>query len=152
MNCFRPPLAFGTAKWRHKQKLGSFQKPDLQPPALRGEKLCCNRRIWCRKACLSSSAAGACGRRSIRSQPEYNGKLTDVLYGFATTRIGEGHVVQDDPKARPGMTKQEIIDRLGWFKELGVTMSGVPIPRVEHIEAYFDYTQWVAEEIMPAVA
>lgn len=88
----------------------------------------------------------------IRSQPEYNGKLNDVFYGFATTRIGEGHVVQDDPKARPGMTKQEIIDRLGWFKELGVTMSGVPIPRVEHIGDYFDYTQWVAEEIMPAVA
>jgi hypothetical protein len=32
------------------------------------------------------------------------------------------------------------------------TMSSVPIPKVEHIEDYFDYTQWVAEEIMPAVA
>ncbi|CAN7625113.1 TIGR03619 family F420-dependent LLM class oxidoreductase [Phenylobacterium sp. LjRoot219] len=88
----------------------------------------------------------------IRSQPDYNGDLTDIFYGFATTRVGEGHVVQDDPKARPGMTKQEIIDRLGWFKELGVTMSAVPIPMVQSIEDYFDYTQWVAEEIMPAVA
>ena len=57
-----------------------------------------------------------------------------------------------DPKARPGMTRQEIIDRLGWLGELGVTMSSVPIPQLGHIQEYFDYTQWVAEEIMPAVA
>jgi probable F420-dependent oxidoreductase len=88
----------------------------------------------------------------IKSQPHYNGQLKDVMYGFATTRVGEGHTVKEDPRARPGMTKAEIIDRLGWFKQLGVTMSSVPIPRVEHIDEYFDYTQWVAEEIMPAVA
>lgn len=88
----------------------------------------------------------------IRSQPDYNGNLTDVFYGFATSRVGEGHVVQEDPRARPGMTKQEIIDRLGWFAELGVTTSSVPIPSLGHIEEYFDYTQWVAEEIMPAIA
>lgn len=87
----------------------------------------------------------------IKSQPDYNGKLTDVFYGFATSRVGEGHAVQDDPRARPGMTKQEIIDRLSWFKELGVTWSSVPIPKVQHIDEYYDYTQWVAEEIMPAV-
>jgi probable F420-dependent oxidoreductase len=87
----------------------------------------------------------------IKSQPDYSGKLTDVFYGFATTRIGEGHVPIDDPRARPGMTKQEIIDRLCWFKELGVTWSSVPIPIVKHIQEYYDYTQWVAEEIMPAV-
>jgi len=88
----------------------------------------------------------------IKSQPDYNGQLSEVFYGFATSRVGEGHVVQEDPKARPGMTRQEIIDRLGWFGELGVTMSSVPIPQVRHIQEYFDYTQWVAEEIMPAVA
>ncbi|MQY28739.1 TIGR03619 family F420-dependent LLM class oxidoreductase [Nocardia aurantia] len=88
----------------------------------------------------------------IRSQPDYSGGLTDVCYGFATTRVGEGHVAQEDPRARPGMTKQEIIDRLGWFAELGVTISAVPIPDVRHLDEYFDYTQWVAEEIMPAIA
>lgn len=88
----------------------------------------------------------------IKSQPDYNGKLSEVFYGFGTSRVGEGHVVQDDPKARPGMSKQQIIDRLSWFQQLGVTMSSVPIPQVEHIQDYFDYTQWVAEEIMPAVA
>ncbi|MFC5746277.1 TIGR03619 family F420-dependent LLM class oxidoreductase [Actinomadura rugatobispora] len=88
----------------------------------------------------------------IRSQPDYAGRLTEVFYGFATSRVGEGHAVRDDPRARPGMTGQEIIDRLGWFAELGVTMSSVPIPPLRHIDEYFDYTQWVAEEIMPAVA
>src|SRR3546814_4039054 len=47
----------------------------------------------------------------IRSLPDYNGRLDEVFYGFATTRVGEGHAVHDDPRARPGMTRQEIIDR-----------------------------------------
>jgi probable F420-dependent oxidoreductase len=88
----------------------------------------------------------------IRSQPDHHGRPTDVFYGFATSRVGEGHVAQEDPRARPGMTKQEIVDRLGWFAELGVTISSVPIPEVRHLDEYFDYTQWVAEEIMPAIA
>lgn len=87
----------------------------------------------------------------IKSRPEYNGRLEEVMYGFATTRVGEGHAVKHDPRARPGMTKSEIIERLGWLEERGVTMSSVPIPQVGHIQEYFDYTQWVAEEIMPAV-
>jgi probable F420-dependent oxidoreductase len=87
----------------------------------------------------------------IKSQPDYNGRLDDVYYGMATSRVGEGHVAQADPRARPGMTRQEIIDRLFWLKELGVTWSSVPIPKVQDIEAYCDYARWVAEEIMPAV-
>jgi probable F420-dependent oxidoreductase len=88
----------------------------------------------------------------IKSQPDYTGRLDDVFYGFSTSRVGEGHVVVDDPTARAGQSKQEIIDRLGWFKTLGVTMSSVPIPAVGSVDEYCDYTQWVAEEIMPAVA
>lgn len=87
----------------------------------------------------------------IRSQPDYGGRLEDIFYGFGTSRIGEGHVVLDDPRARPGQTKQEIIDRLSWFKTLGVTWSSVSIPPVKNIEEYRDYTQWVSEEIIPAV-
>lgn len=88
----------------------------------------------------------------IRSQPDYNGKLEDVFYGFSTTRVGEGHVVVDDPRARPGQTKEEIIDRLGWLADQGVNWSGIPIPAVRDIAEYRDYAQWIAEEIMPAVA
>lgn len=87
----------------------------------------------------------------IRSQPDYSGQLEEVFFGFSTTRLGEGHVPIDDPKARPGQTRQEIIDRLGWFGELGVTMSSVPIPAVGGLDEFRDYSQWVAEEIMPAI-
>jgi len=87
----------------------------------------------------------------IKSQPDYNGMLTDIFYGMATSRVGEGHVEVDDPRARPGMTRQEIIDRLSWLKDQGVTWSSVPIPKVNHIDEYCDYVRWVAEEIMPVV-
>jgi probable F420-dependent oxidoreductase len=88
----------------------------------------------------------------IKSQADYNGRLDNVFYGLATGRVGEGHVVLDDPTYRPGMAKQEIVDRLGHFATLGVTMSGLPIPQLASKQAYYDYCQWVAEEIMPAIA
>jgi len=87
----------------------------------------------------------------IRSQPDYNGRLSEVFYGISTSRLGEGHVPLDDPNARPGQSKQELLDRLGFFSTLGVTMSSVPIPELRGLSEYKDYAQWVAEEIMPAV-
>lgn len=86
----------------------------------------------------------------IRSQPNYNGKLTDIYYGLSTSRVGKDHVVQDDPTE--GFGKQELIDGLGHLASLGVTMSSVPSIGVTSLSQYFEYTQWVAEEIMPAVA
>ena len=88
----------------------------------------------------------------IKSQPDYTGQLTDVCYGFSTSQVGEGHVHIDDPKARPGQTLQEIVDRLGWFKDLGVTFSSVPTPPVRDLAAAEDYMQWVIEEVRPKVA
>jgi probable F420-dependent oxidoreductase len=87
----------------------------------------------------------------IKSQPTFRGGPFEVMYGMATSRVGEGHVVVDDPYARPGMPAQEIIDRLGWFKELGVTQSSVPIPPMKDADAYLDYAQWVIEEIKPKI-
>ena len=88
----------------------------------------------------------------IKSQPDYNGKLTDVMYGFSTSLVGEGHAVRDDPEARPGIGKAEMIDRLNFFKAQGVTMSSVPTPALRDVAEFMDYTQWAAEEVMPAVA
>jgi probable F420-dependent oxidoreductase len=98
--------------------------------------------------------ADAIGERIdfIRSQPDYNGRLTDVFYGISTGRVGEGHTVMDDPAAQPGQSKQKLIDRLSALARQGVTMSSVPIPAARDLQGYRDYTQWVAEEIMPAVA
>ena len=75
----------------------------------------------------------------------------EVLYGLGTSQIGEGHEVVDDPTQRPGMSADQIIDQLGWFSELGVTATGVPIPPVKDVNAYLDYLQWVIEEIKPKV-
>jgi len=75
-----------------------------------------------------------------------------VFYGISTGRVGEGHVVQDDPTARPGQSRDALVDRLGELSRLGVTMSSIPIPLLNGIGAYFDYTQWIVEEIMPAIA
>jgi probable F420-dependent oxidoreductase len=85
----------------------------------------------------------------IKSQPTFTGCAFEVMYGLATSRVGEGHKVMNDAHARAGMSAQEIIDRLGWFKELGVTISSVPIPAVKDMSAYLDYAQWVIEEIKP---
>lgn len=88
----------------------------------------------------------------IKSQPDYNGQLEEICYGFSTTRVGKGHVIVDDPATRAGQSKQQIIDRLSWFRELGVTISSAPAPEIAEVAEYYDYTQWVAEEIMPAIA
>ena len=87
----------------------------------------------------------------IKSQPDFKGGEFEVMYGISTGRVGEGHEVKDDPNARPGMSAQQLIDRLNWFHEQGITMSSVPIPNVESIEEYCDYVQWVIEEIKPRV-
>lgn len=85
----------------------------------------------------------------IKSQPAFSGGPFEISYGLATSRVGEGHKVVKDSKARAGMSAQEIIDRLCWFKELGVTRSAVPIPAVQDMNAYLDYARWVIEEIKP---
>ncbi|RAU90374.1 LLM class F420-dependent oxidoreductase [Mycobacterium colombiense] len=85
----------------------------------------------------------------IKSQSTYDGRDFEVVYGLGTSRVGEGHVVIDDPAQRPVMSAQEIIDQLGWFAELGVTMTGLPVPPVSDVNAYLDYAQWVIEDIKP---
>lgn len=85
----------------------------------------------------------------IKSQPEFKGGDFEVMYGMSTARVGEGHVVLDDPNARPGMSAEQIVDRLCWFHEQGVTMSSVPIPQVSGVDEYLEYAQWVIEEIKP---
>jgi len=88
----------------------------------------------------------------IKSQPEFRGGPFEVMYGYGTARVGEGHAVVDDPAAAATSNAQEIIDRLGWFKELGVTMSSFPMPAVADIQAFRDYAQWAIEEVKPRLA
>jgi probable F420-dependent oxidoreductase len=85
----------------------------------------------------------------IKSQPSYDGRPFDVMYGMATARVGEGHEARDDPHGRPGMNAAELVDRLGWLGEQGVTVSSVPLPTVSGVDEYLDYAHWVIEEIRP---
>src|SRR5262245_15831239 len=85
----------------------------------------------------------------IKSQPAWKGGPLEVMYGLSTSRVGEGHVVNDDPATRPGKSAQEIVDQLGRLADQGVTMSSVPIPPMPSVNAYLDYAQWVIEEIKP---
>lgn len=87
----------------------------------------------------------------IKSQPDYAGKLEDVFYGMSTGRVGEGHVVQESEMAKGDQSKQQMLDTLGWLSEQGVTWSSVPTPSLKSVEEYYDFTQWVAEEIIPAI-
>ena len=88
----------------------------------------------------------------LKSQPGYDGRPFEVMHGLGTNRVGEGHRVVKDPRARPGMSAQEIIDRLNRLAEQGVTFSAVPVPAVRGIDEYLDYADWVIEEIKPNVA
>ena len=87
----------------------------------------------------------------LRSQPGYKGEPFEVMYGLGSARISDGHVPTNDPNARAGMSAQQIIDRMNWFREQGVTMSSVPIPPVSGLDEYLDFAQWVVEEVKPKV-
>ncbi len=50
------------------------------------------------------------------------------------------------------MSAPEIIDRLNALGEAGVTISAVPFPVVDNIEAIIDHARSVMEEIEPQVA
>lgn len=86
----------------------------------------------------------------IRSQPDYNGKLQEVFLALTSGRIGAEHTINQDFTG-PSGGKQEIIDQLSRYADLGVTISSIPATGIDSLEAYFDHTQWVAEEIMPVI-
>jgi probable F420-dependent oxidoreductase len=87
----------------------------------------------------------------IKSQPTYDGRPFEVTYGLGSSVVGEGHKLTDDPTTRPGMSAEQIIDKLGWYAELGITQTSLPIPRVRGADEYLDYARWVIEEIKPKV-
>lgn len=85
----------------------------------------------------------------IRSQACWSDRPLEVSYGLGMSRLTEGHAPSGDDSMSDGLSAQQIIDALGQLKDLGVTMSSVPIPPVSGIEAYLDHAQWVIEEVRP---
>ena len=120
---------------------------DAEPALRRAARYACGWVPW-----LTSPEDIPAKLDFIKSQPTYDGRPFDVSYGLGASRIGEGHVVVEDPTQLPGMSAAEIVDQLSWFAELGVTFTSVPIPPVQDVNAYLDYAQWVIEEIKPKVS
>jgi probable F420-dependent oxidoreductase len=87
----------------------------------------------------------------IRSQATWRERPLEVSHGLGTARLTEGHAASGDDSTSGNLSAQAIIDALGRFKELGVTISSVPVPPVASIEAFLDHAQWVMEEIKPKV-
>jgi probable F420-dependent oxidoreductase len=85
----------------------------------------------------------------IKSQPTWRERPFEVSYGLGTGRLTTDHAPSGDDSTHGGMSAQQVIDALGRFKELGITMSSVPIPAVSGVEEYLDHAQWVMEEIRP---
>lgn len=85
----------------------------------------------------------------LKSQPTWHERPFEISYGLGTARLTTNHAPADEAKPSVGLGAQQLIDHLNWYKELGITMSSVPIPPVADVEAYLDYAQWVAEEIKP---
>ena len=88
----------------------------------------------------------------IRSQPDFPGGQIEVMYMLAATFIGEGHVEGAAPVGKAILTAQEMIDKMGWLRDNGVTIAAHPIPPVKDAEAYADYAQWFMEEVQPSFA
>src|SRR3546814_2031044 len=57
----------------------------------------------------------------IRSQPEYDGRPISMFFALEMLNVGAHHEILDDPRAPGTRSTQQIIDQIGWLKELGIT-------------------------------
>jgi alkanesulfonate monooxygenase SsuD/methylene tetrahydromethanopterin reductase-like flavin-dependent oxidoreductase (luciferase family) len=86
----------------------------------------------------------------IKSQPEFAGKTLGVFFSLEMLNVGSQHEILDDPRAPGSRNKQQMIDQIGWLKDLGVTETMVPLPPgVSGYAEYAERLEWVAAEIMP---
>jgi len=89
----------------------------------------------------------------IKSQPEYDGRPIEIFFALEMLNVGAHHEVLDDPRAPGSRSIQQIVDQVGWLKELGITQTIVPLPPgISGFEEYRDRLRWVAAEIMPKIA
>jgi probable F420-dependent oxidoreductase len=88
----------------------------------------------------------------IKSQPEYDGRPISVFFALEMLNVGAHHEILDDPRAPGSRSVQQIIDQIGWLKDLGITETIVPMPPgITGFEDYRDRLRWVASEIMPKI-
>ncbi len=88
----------------------------------------------------------------IKSQPEYDGRPISVFFALEMLNVGAHHEILDDPRAPGSRSVQQILDQIGWLKDLGITETIVPMPPgITGFDDYRDRLRWVAAEIMPKI-
>ena len=89
----------------------------------------------------------------IKSQPEYDGRPLSVFFSLEMLNVGAHHEVLDDPRAPGTRDLQQVLDRIAWLEELGVTNTIVSQwPGISNFDQYKDWLRWTATDIMPKVA
>src|SRR3546814_9548520 len=51
-----------------------------------------------------------------------------MFFALEMLNVGAHHEILDDPRAPGTRSTQQIIDQIGWLKELGITETIVPMP------------------------
>src|SRR3546814_7955837 len=88
----------------------------------------------------------------IRSQPEYDGRPIPMFFALEMLNVGAHHEILDDPRAPGTRSTQQIIDQIGWLKQLGITETIVPMqPGISGLGEYLDLLPWVAAEIIQKI-
>jgi probable F420-dependent oxidoreductase len=89
----------------------------------------------------------------IRSQPEFEKRTRpfEVAMPVSILAVNEEHEPLDGDIGRgKSLTgKQEIIDAIGYVREMGATWTSVPTPPSRSLAEHLEHLQWVAEEIIP---
>jgi probable F420-dependent oxidoreductase len=101
---------------------------------------------------LLSPSKIAEGIERIHSHPDYHGQRIGVFFNLASLRLAEEHRVRPDDHDFDTWNVQQLVDQLGWVRELGVTEVTPPLPRLASYQHFLDRLHWLAEEIMPRVA
>ena len=89
----------------------------------------------------------------IRSQPDYDGRPLSVFFALTMLNVGAQHEILDDPRAPGTRDLQQIVDSVGWLADLGITETIIPLPPgMDGFDAYSEWIEWVAAEIIPKVS
>lgn len=87
----------------------------------------------------------------IRSQPGFrdNPRAFDVIVPLATFHI-EDYSHKELAKTEIPRGKEQTLEEISLWKEAGVTGVLINMPKTKSAEAYIDWVEWFAAEIMPA--
>src|SRR3546814_18713607 len=88
----------------------------------------------------------------IRSQPEYDGRPISMFFAIEMLNVGAHHEILDDPRSTGTRSTQQIIDQIGWLKDLGISYTIMPMPPgLYGLGEYIYCFRCVVTEIIPNI-